>query len=87
MEALAPRRARARLDRELIVRSETCDAHVASAALSLARGEDAPLSDLRVVLRVAPAADALKVERLREDAALALRLTDKILAEMKAADS
>jgi hypothetical protein len=46
-----------------------------------------PLSDLWVVLRVAPAADALKVERLREDAALALRLTDKILAEMKAADS
>jgi hypothetical protein len=60
---------------------------VSSSALSLVRGEDAPLSDLWVVLRVAPAADALKVERLREDAALALRLADKILAEMKAADS
>jgi len=74
VEALAPAQGEARLDRELIVRSETCDAHVASSALSLVRGEDAPLSDLWVVLRVAPAADALKVERLREDAALALRL-------------
>jgi hypothetical protein len=61
MEALAPRRARARLDRELIVRSETCNADVMSRTVFLSLGEDAPLSDFRVVLGVATAADALDV--------------------------
>ena len=76
MESLAPAQGEGRLDRELIVRSETRDAHVASPALALAlaRGEDAPLSDLRVVLRVAATSDALDVEPLCEDTAVTLLL-------------
>ena len=74
VEALAPAQGEGRLDRELIVRSETRDAHVASPALSLARGEDAPLGDLGVVLRVAATSDALDVEPLCEDTAVTLLL-------------